>query len=143
MTGIYLLVVILLPVLYFVVVFNKAPAKTEGDAATDDNRPAQDKSFEKEGVYSSVKDAFAIFLPLLIAVSCHMSFILFQFLFKCQRKAEFIFLSCLFTIFILQLKKSEMESNPDLYSSANEAVPGIWTLCLGIVAWAMLYIILF
>jgi len=143
MTGIYLFVAALLPVLYFIVVFNKTPPAKEGDEEANAKGTAQDKSFEKQGVYSSSKDSLVIFLPLLIAVSCHMSSILFEFLCKCQRKAEFIFLSCFFTIFILQLKKTEMESNPDLYASANEAVPGIWTLCLSVLAWAMLYIILF
>ena len=32
MTGIYLFVAALMPVLYFVVVFNKAPAKEDEDA---------------------------------------------------------------------------------------------------------------
>ena len=142
-TGIYLFAAILLPVLYFLVVFNKAAPAKEGDAAAEDKQAAQDKSYEKEGVYSSSKDAYAIFLPLLIAVSFHLSFILFQFLCKCKRKAEFFFVASLFTILILQLKKAEMQSNADLYSSANDSVPGIWTLGLSLLAWSMLYIILF
>ena len=83
MTGIYLFIAILMPVLYFLVVFNKGSPAKEGDDDSTNKGTAQDKSLETQGVYSSSKDAVVIFLPLLIAVSCHMSFILFGFLFKC------------------------------------------------------------
>ena len=109
----YLLVAIIVPILYFTVVFNHSTTK---DIQSESKDTPSEKQFAKEGVYDYEKDAFVIFIAILVAIVFHLSLILPQTLCRCKRKCEFMVLSCLLTITILEIYKSDMRQKKSLYS---------------------------
>lgn len=102
--GVYLLVLIILPIMFIVCVSRVSDAN---GAATD---------------FANGGNAKLIFIPILVALGFHILFILVPVLFACERGLELIFMSILFTIALLEMFKYERRSIEPIDESHNRSL---------------------
>lgn len=134
MYSAYTLLLIAYPILFYTLVEQKT---SEDDTGSGLNSHSQ--LFDQ----TSQQSVLVIYTPLMLVLCLHLFCVIWSFMCKCERKAETFLLITLLTIVFLEFYASELKANRSVDTINQSTLPSVIILCLLLLAWILLYIILF